>query len=376
MSRGTNRPARPMAVAALVALLCGVLGLTTSCVGVPGVGGSTMTVSAELTSSAGLFVGNDVGILGVPVGTVTAITPEGDHVRVEMEIDTDHKIPQDVGAVVVARSVATDRYVELTPVYTSGPTLADGAVIANDRTRTPVEFDQVLAAVRDFATGISGSKRTTRAVERFIEVGQKAFDGQGSVLNSTIGSLATATDSVSSQRKEIVALIRALDDLVATIADNRRTVDRFIGQVSSATGQLADERDNLRAALTSLDRAVTLVARFAVDNRATITRSMRNATGIIDSVLSRRQQLEEILDVMPAGLQNLQRLPSDGRLPVRISPIYLLPLSDELTKLCEAISKPLCDTLGSVGDVLGDILSGVGGLLGGIGGLFGKESER
>ena len=160
------------------------------------------------------------------------------------------------------------------------------------------------------------------------------------------------------------------------MADNRRTVDRFIGQVSSATGQLADERDNLRTALTSLDRAVTLVARFAVDNRATLTRSMRNATGIVDSVLQRRQQLEEILDVMPAGLQNLQRLPSDGRLPVRISPIYLLPLSDELTKLCEAISKPLCDTLGSAGDVLGQILSGVGGILGGLGGLFGKEDAR
>ncbi|GAA4128377.1 hypothetical protein GCM10022215_39810 [Nocardioides fonticola] len=374
MSRGPNRRPRPLRLSALVALLCGVLGLTSACI--PGVGGSTMHVSADLTSSAGLFVGNDVGILGVPVGRITAITPEGDHVRVDMEIDTDHKIPKDVGAVVVARSVATDRYVELTPVYTSGPTLADGAVIANDRTRTPVEFDEVLAAIEKFATGISGSKRTTRAVQRFIEVGQKAFDGQGSVLNSTIGSLADATNSVSSQRKEIVALISALDDLVATVADNRRTVDRFIGQVSSATGQLADERDNLRTALTSLDRAVTLVARFAVDNRATLTRSMRNATGVIDSVLSRREQLEEILDVMPAGLQNLQRLPSDGRLPVRISPIYLLPLSDELTQLCEAISKPLCDTLGSVGDVLGDILSGVGGLLGGIGGLFGKEDDQ
>ena len=357
-------------------LLAALLGLTSACV--PGVGGSSMHVSALMTSSAGLFVGNDVGILGVTVGKVTAIEPEGQYVRVEMELDTDHKIPKDVGAVVVARSVATDRYVELTPVYHDGPTLADGATIANDRTRTPVEFDQVLGALQRFATGISGDKRTTRAVQRFIDVGQKAFDGEGSVLNSTIGSLADATNSVSSQRKQIVAVIDALDALVSAVVDNRRTVDRFVGQVSSATTQLAGERGNLRAALTALDRAVTDVARFAVDNRATLTRTMRNATGLIANVLTKRQQLGEILDVMPAALQNLQRLPHQGRLPTRITPTALLPLSGLLDQLCQNVPRPVCNVLNSVGDTLGNVLSGVlngvGGVLGGLGGLFGRLS--
>jgi phospholipid/cholesterol/gamma-HCH transport system substrate-binding protein len=81
--------------------------------------GDKMKVTALMADSAGLFVGNDVGILGVPVGTVTSIKPEGTHVRVTMSVDSDHPIPADAGAVVVARSVATDRYVELTPVYHS-----------------------------------------------------------------------------------------------------------------------------------------------------------------------------------------------------------------------------------------------------------------
>ena len=76
------------------------------------------------------------------------IEPEGDHVRVTLRITDDElKLPADANAAVVARSVATDRYVELTPVYLSGPRMEDGAVIPLDRTVTPVDFDQVLASV-------------------------------------------------------------------------------------------------------------------------------------------------------------------------------------------------------------------------------------
>ncbi|NGZ99903.1 MCE family protein [Nocardioides sp. W3-2-3] len=84
--------------------------LTSGCGALPNA--STTTIKAYLADSAGLFVGNDVGILGVTVGEITSIEPEGDKVLVTMEIDADQPVPADAGAVVVARSVATDRYIE------------------------------------------------------------------------------------------------------------------------------------------------------------------------------------------------------------------------------------------------------------------------
>lgn len=351
-------------------LLAVVLGLTSGCL--PSIGSKPMKVSALFTSSAGLFVGNDVGILGVTVGKITKITPEGEQVRVDMEVDTDHKIPANVGAVVVARSVATDRYVELTPVYSKGPVLTTGAVIKNDRTRTPVEFDQVLDALNEFATGISGSKRTTQAVKRFIDAGQKAFSGQGQTLNSTIGSLAGATNAIATQRKQIVAALKALDDLVASVTANRRTVDDFITQVSTASEQLAGERTNLRSALDALQRAVTEVARFAVDNRADLVGSIRSAGKVISSVTSRQKQLEEILDVMPLALQNLQRVSDGQNLRVRLTPAALINLGDLLQTVCKQTpARPLCAALGPVGDLLDGIL---GPILGGIGGILGRPA--
>ena len=40
-------------------------------------------VTAQFDSAAGLYEGNAVAVLGIPVGTVTKVTPKGGYVEVE-----------------------------------------------------------------------------------------------------------------------------------------------------------------------------------------------------------------------------------------------------------------------------------------------------
>lgn len=331
------------ATGALVAVLAVLL--TTGCSLADRVGGGdTITVKAYFADSAGLFVGNDVGILGVNVGSIESIEPVGDKVLVTMKVDADQPIPADAGAVVVARSVATDRYVELTPVYRSGPKLRAGATIGLDKTQTPVDFDQVLESLNDFATGIGGNKETTKAVQRFIDAGTEALQGRGPLLNQTIHSLADGVDGIASQRENVAATLKSLDVLLTTISTNEQTARTFIQQVSKASKMLADERENFRQALRSLDRAVTTVAKFAVDNRAEIVRNLDGGTKLMKTVLGKQDQLAEILRVMPLALQNLRMVPGD-RLPVRIDPLILDPLGGVLQQVCTKVLGPLCEVL-------------------------------
>ena len=335
--------------------LVGVLTfLATGCVP-DAVGGDKISVTVYLTDSAGLFEGNDVGVLGVPVGEVTHIVPEGERVRVTLEIDADQAVPADAGAVVVARSVATDRYVELTPAYGGGAKLEDGAVIDTDRTATPVDFDEVLATINEFATGIAGSKTTKRAVQRFINSGAAALEGTGGLANKSVRELAQAVSTLSGQRRDFAETVVSLDILVATIAENDDTVRRFIDQVSEASSLLAGERDNFRRALRALDRAVTVVARFAVDNRDAVVDTFDSSTKVFETMLSRREALSEVLRVMPVALENLMRLPVDGRIPTRADPLVIGPLGNELRKLCERLPLGLCDLLSGT-DPLGGVL--------------------
>lgn len=327
-------------IGALVAVAAVLL--TSGC-GVVG-GGDKITIKAYLADSAGLFVGNDVGILGVTVGEITSIEPEGDKVLVTMEVDADQPVPADAGAAVVARSVATDRYVELTPVYHEGEKMADGTTIPLEKTQTPVDFDQVLASLNEFATGIGGNAKTTKAVQRFIDAGTRALQGRGPLLNQTIHSLADGVDGIASQREDVAATLKSLDVLLTTIASNESTARAFIQQVSRASKLLADERENFRQALRSLDSAVTTVAKFAVDNRQAIVDNVNGSTRLMKTVLSKQERLAEILRVMPVALQNLRMIQGD-RLPVRINPLILDPLGGVLQTVCDQLPLNLCQFL-------------------------------
>ncbi len=339
-----------------MAAVVGSLMLTSAC-GAPVVGGGdTMEVVAYFEDSAGLFVGNDVGVLGVEVGKVTAIEPAGDRVKVTMKVDADIKYPKDAQALVVARSVATDRYIEISPVYSGkGPTLEDGAKI--EKTASPVDFDQVLETLNEFATGIAGSKETTRAVQNFINNGTAALDGNGPILNQAIHALAEGVNGINAQKDDLGATIRSLDVLLQAIASNDDTARTFIQQVAKASDLLASERVNFRTALRALDRAVTTVAEFAVDNRAELVEAFDGATDLIRTILAKQDSLIEVVRVMPLALQNLQRAMRNGRLQVQLDPLALAPLGDILIELCDdAVPLDLCDLLST--DPLG------GGLLG------------
>jgi phospholipid/cholesterol/gamma-HCH transport system substrate-binding protein len=312
------------------AVLFGVGGCT------PSLGGK-MTITALMKDSAGLFVGNDVGILGVPVGKVTAIKPDGDHVRVTMKIDKGQAVPADAGAVVVARSVATDRYVELTPVYHSGPKMRSGAVIDTQKTRTPVDFDDVLAALNTFATGISGSKETKNAIKRILASGSRAVKGRGDEFNRAVTSLGGAVDTISSQRENFTATVRSLDVLTAAIAQNQQVVRTFISQVSGTSKLLADESGEFEAALRSLRSAVTQVAEFAHENRQQVVNSLNQSSDLIEILLSRKAQLTETLQVMPLALENLAAILHDGSLLVRVDPTVILPgVATLIDQLCSS----------------------------------------
>jgi phospholipid/cholesterol/gamma-HCH transport system substrate-binding protein len=308
--------------------------------------GAKTHITAYLPDSAGLFVGNDVGILGVPVGTVSAIKPQGTRVKVTLEIDSGTKVPANAGAVVVARSVATDRYVELTPVYKSGPTMKDGAVIEPQNTRTPVDFDDVLAALNTFATGISGSGATKDAIKRLLTAGNGALQGHGEEFNRAITSLGGAVDSISAQRGSITASVKALDTLTGTIAANQQLVRDFTDQISRASALLAAERTNFQQALTSLSTAVQLVADFAHQNRQQLVTSLDRSSTLMSSLMTRRAQLEESLRVMPVTLQNLRNSLAGDRVRVRVDPTVLLPVGGLIDQLCKAGKIDNCAAFG------------------------------
>src|ERR1700722_8658434 len=111
-------------------------------------------VTAYFAETIGVYPGSTVRVLGVAVGTVDSVIPVGTKVKVTMTVDPGIAIPADAGAVVIAPSVVSDRYIQLTPAYTHGPQLHSGAVIPVSRTAIPVEVDQIYASLARLTTAL------------------------------------------------------------------------------------------------------------------------------------------------------------------------------------------------------------------------------
>jgi phospholipid/cholesterol/gamma-HCH transport system substrate-binding protein len=106
-------------------------------------GGDERTVTAHFPQAVSIFEGSDVTIMGVSVGRVTEIVPEGDSVKVVMTYSGEHKLPADVKAAIVTPTLVADRFVQLVPAYASGPVLPDNGDIPLERSIVPVEMDRI-----------------------------------------------------------------------------------------------------------------------------------------------------------------------------------------------------------------------------------------
>lgn len=143
-----------VSVLVVLALVGGYFGLRKA-----GVVDDKITVTAQFDEGSGLFVGNVVEVLGLPVGAIESVEAKGTYVEVKFNVDKDVKVPANVIAAAFTSSVLTDRHVALSPPYTEGPVLKDGDLIPLDRTRTPVGFDRVLATVDKLASAMKGTGR-------------------------------------------------------------------------------------------------------------------------------------------------------------------------------------------------------------------------
>ena len=104
-------------------------------------------VVAYFENSNGVYVGDDVRILGVNVGKITEIQPQPERVKISFWYDSKYKVPADAKAAILSPTLVTARAIQLTPVYTAGPVMGDNTVIPRERTAVPVEWDQVLSLI-------------------------------------------------------------------------------------------------------------------------------------------------------------------------------------------------------------------------------------
>ncbi|MGX1474209.1 UNVERIFIED_CONTAM: phospholipid/cholesterol/gamma-HCH transport system substrate-binding protein [Streptomyces canus] len=280
----------------------------------------SVRVTAYFPRTVGIYPGSDVRVLGVRIGEVKGITPQGDRVRVELEYDAGRKVPADAKAAIINSSVVSDRYVQLLPVYRGGPAMRDGAVIPEQRTAVPVELDRVFDSLHTTAEalGPEGANKDG-SLSRLLGVSAGNLHGQGENLNQTVEDLSQAVTTLSDGRTDLFGTVRNLQVFTAALAADDTSVRSFNTSLADVAGQLAGEREDLAAALRNLAAALGDVSHFVKENKKSLTSNVKGLSKVTKVLVTQRAALEELLRVAPTGLSNLNNAynPSAGTLDTR-----------------------------------------------------------
>ena len=264
-------------------------------------------VTAYFEKAIGLFENSDVTVLGVPVGKITAVEPEGDSVRVDMEIDAEYKIPADTHAEIVPISVISDRYVEF-DVYEGGPQLQDGATLTVADTEIPAELDDVFLQLKKLLDALKpdGSGELGSLGELIVSLNQ-ALEGREQDLKGALINGAELTHTLARARGDISSLLINLDNLFAKLAPRAGSIATLNKNFATVMRFLVESRGDIEGTLEGLGDITAELGDLVKDNGSKVASLLRRAARVTPVILRNQDSVEESLawlGVVGEGLAN------------------------------------------------------------------------
>lgn len=205
--------------------------------------------TAVFDHATNLFVGSEVRVLGLEVGEVTAITPRGEVVEVEMAVDGDQPVPADATAETKPIALLGERIVQINPPYTGGPRLEDGARIGRERTSQPAEVDEVLASFEQFLESLD-----RRALADLIDSMAGTLSGQGKGLNELVDEGGETMRVLADASDDLNALVAEFARLNETLATRDERIGDTLDEFSTTLRVLAEEREEILGTVGELHR--------------------------------------------------------------------------------------------------------------------------
>jgi virulence factor Mce-like protein len=277
-------------------------------------GSSDKKVTAQFASAVGIYPGTPVKILGVNVGSVTKVQPTGAYVVVTMSYASKYKLSPNAGALEVANSLVSDRFIQLTPLYDAtrdkGKFLKSGATIAMSHTESPAELDDIYKELDKLAValGPNGANKggvNGGALSALLDVSAANLKGNGTALGDSITKLSQAARTLADGKQNLFGTVRNLQKFTATLKASDTQVRLFNQQLAQVAGDLASERTDLGGALHALGLALDDVGSFVKNNASKFHTDIQGLEQITGILVKEKSSLNEALAVAPAALANI-----------------------------------------------------------------------
>jgi phospholipid/cholesterol/gamma-HCH transport system substrate-binding protein len=285
-------------------------------------GRSGNKIVGYFSSAVGLYPGDQIRIVGVPVGKIESIEPRAEDVKITMSVDRGVKVPADARAIIMSPNLVAARFIQLAPAYTSGPALPDGASITLAHTAVPVEWDEVKQSLTDLAKQLSPAAGQLQGpLGKAINQAADTFNGNGDSFRSALRELSQVTGRLGDSRTDIFGTVKNLQVLVGALSASNEQIVAFAGHVASVSQVLAKSSTHLDNTLGTLNQALIDVKGFLQQNNSTLIGTVGKLADLTQVLSDQSADIEQVLHVAGPGISNFYNIydPAQGTLNGLIS---------------------------------------------------------
>lgn len=263
------------------------------------------TVIAYFDNSNGIFPGDDVMMLGVRIGEVESIEPQPERAKITFWIDRDEPVPADAGAVILSPQLITSRAIQLTPAYTGGPQLTDGAVIPQHRTAVPVEWDDFRQQLEKLSESLQPGAEGVSPLGAYINTAAENLRGRGADIRTAIIELSRALSVLGDRSTDIFGTVRNLATLVSGLESSSQLMRELNQNLAEVTTLIADKPDQIAAAVDGMNRATGEITSFVADNGEHLGVTSDKLTSLTRVMVDSMDDIKQVLHLAPTTFQNL-----------------------------------------------------------------------
>ena len=277
-------------------------------------GGRTHVVG-YFDNANNIFVGDAVIILGVAVGKIDKIEPQPDRVKISFWYDDKYKVPADAKAVVLSPNLVTVRALQLTPAYTGGPVMANGAVLPLARTAVPVEWDDLRAQLEKLTEILQPTQPGgVSTLGSFVNTAAANLRGQGPDIRDAVVKLSQAVSALADHSGDLYGTFKNLAALVSALHDSGGLLRKLNQNLAAVSGALASDPNGFANVLASNNEVFAKATSFLDDNRETLGVTSDKLAELTNAVVESLDDVKQALHVGPHVFQNVLNIyqPSQG----------------------------------------------------------------
>jgi phospholipid/cholesterol/gamma-HCH transport system substrate-binding protein len=268
---------------------------------------TTNTVVAYFPVANAIYNGDKVEIMGVKVGAIDKVEPAGDKMKITLHYSNKYKVPADAQAVILNPTLVASRLIQLEPPYKGGPVLADNAVIPEERTQVPTEWDELRNTITNVISKLGPTKEQPKGpFGDVIDAYADGLAGKGKQINTTFNDLSRALTALNQGRGDFFAVVRSLALFVNALhADDQKFV-ALNKNLAQFTNSLTGSDQDLANAVTNFDQLLTTVRPFLDKNADVLTHDINNLADTTNTLVQPEplNGLETGLHVLPTALSN------------------------------------------------------------------------